>query len=87
MTENKTEQQLIELAADFKDRFGKMNNELNQYKKQMLQIYGMVRAADIKFEEFVDMTDADGCDGLQIYLSDLRTLLSNIIEDILGIDE
>ncbi len=87
MTENKTEQQLIELAADFKDRYGKMNNELIQLKKQILQIYGIVRAADIKFEEFVDMTDADGCDGLQIYLSDLRTLLSNIIEDILGIDE
>ena len=86
MSNDKTEQQLIELAADFKDRYGKMNNELIQLKKQMLQIYGMIRATDIKFEEFVDMTDADGCEGLQIYISDLRTLLSSIIEDILGID-
>lgn len=86
MAENKTEQQLIELAADFKDRYGKMKNELITYKKYLLQIYGVVRALDDKFEEFVEMTDADGCEAVQVYITDLRGVCSSIIEEMLGIE-
>ena len=67
-----TEQNLIDLAEDFKDIMDKKNEELTRLKKFVALIYGLIRTTD----EMADMS----------LISAIRSFCSDEIEHLMNID-
>lgn len=65
-----TEQQMLEMAEQFKNLVESKNEEILQMKKNFMLIYGLVRATDENFSDIV-------------LLDLIRSYLSTFVEEFL----
>ena len=79
-----TEQQYLELAEDFKNRFGNMKEDLLSANKLLMTCYGMIRCLDMKIDDLNELNEIETSE-IKIYSEDLRELLSNYFEKLIGV--
>jgi len=70
MDEEPNENQFIEMAKHFKEVVEKKDNEIQDLKKKIMLIYGLIRASDENFDDihFIEL---------------IRTYCSNFVESFI----